>query len=269
MGADADAAGRGGDVRAGRFELALVLLGHALLYVVLNGNFDHDYDAQQYGRIALEIARGEYQLATHPFSQRFGVTAPAAVLFRLSGVSWLTATLWPLVCSLATIALVHGAAARAAGRRAALAAALLLATNLVQVRYSSRLLPDVVVSAFMLAGAVAISKTTPLVNVSRGQLVPYVITVNNNAGLLLADLTILDRIPLGFTYVQGSGRVDGVPAEPTVAGRDLSWTGLALASTEGRTVRLLLVVGGAGMLYLHHRNTDFPTDAPIAACAGS
>jgi 4-amino-4-deoxy-L-arabinose transferase-like glycosyltransferase len=155
----ADAGGpRGDDPRGSRNELALVLLGHALLYVVLNGNFDHDYDAQQYGRIAHEIARGEYQLATHPFSQRFAVTAPAAALFRLGGVSWVTATLWPLVCSLGTIALVHGAAARAAGRRAALAAALLLATNLVQVRFASRLLPDVVVSAWMLAAAVAIER---------------------------------------------------------------------------------------------------------------
>ena len=153
MGVDSPGGGRGS-----RIELALVLLGHALLYALLNGNFDHDFDAQQYGRIAFEISRGEYQLATHPFSQRFGVTVPAAGLFGLFGVSWVTATLWPLLCSLGTIALVHGAAARAAGRRAALAAALLLAINLVQVRYASRLLPDVVVSALMLAAAVAIDR---------------------------------------------------------------------------------------------------------------
>ena len=160
MGVDAAGGPRNGNGggRGSRIELALVLLGHALLYALLNGNFDHDFDAQQYGRIAFEISRGEYQPATHPFSQRFGVTVPAAGLFRLFGVSWVTATLWPLFCSLGTIALVHGAAARAAGRRAALAAALLLAINLVQVRYASRLLPDVVVSALMLAAAVAIER---------------------------------------------------------------------------------------------------------------
>jgi uncharacterized repeat protein (TIGR01451 family) len=37
----------------------------------------------------------------------------------------------------------------------------------------------------LLAGAVAITKTTPLIDVTRGQLVPYTITVNNLAGLLL------------------------------------------------------------------------------------
>ncbi len=95
-----------------------------------------------------------------------------------------------------------------------------------------------------LNGSLAVSKTTPLVNVTRGQLVPYVITVNNAAGLLLTDLTIVDRFPAGFSYVEGSARVDGVPTEPSVAGRELSWSGLVIAGTEVRTVQLLLAVGG-------------------------
>ena len=71
-----------------------------------------------------------------------------------------------------------------------------------------------------LAGSLSISKTTPLLNVTRGQLVPYVITVNNRAGLLLTDVSIVDRLPAGFTYVEGSALLDGVPTEPSVAGRD-------------------------------------------------
>jgi uncharacterized repeat protein (TIGR01451 family) len=71
-------------------------------------------------------------------------------------------------------------------------------------------------------GTIAISKATPLVNVTRGQLVPYVITVNNLAGLLLTDVSIVDRFPAGFTYVEGSALLDGVPTEPSVAGRGLS-----------------------------------------------
>jgi uncharacterized repeat protein (TIGR01451 family) len=94
-----------------------------------------------------------------------------------------------------------------------------------------------------LAGSIAISKTTPLLNVARGQLVPYVITVNNRAGLLLTDMSIVDRLPAGFTYVEGSARLDGVPAEPSVAAGALSWNGLVIAGTQVRTVRLLLAVG--------------------------
>jgi large repetitive protein len=92
-------------------------------------------------------------------------------------------------------------------------------------------------------GSIAISKTTPLVNVTRGQLVPYVITVNNVAGLLLTDVTIVDRFPAGFTYVPGSALLDGVPAEPLLAGRELRWNGLAIAGTQVRTLKLLLAVG--------------------------
>ena len=95
-----------------------------------------------------------------------------------------------------------------------------------------------------LSGSVAISKATPLLDVSRGQLVPYVITVNNVAGLLLTDVSIVDRVPAGFSYVAGSALLDGVPVEPSVAGRELTWSGLVMAGTQVRTVKLLLAVGG-------------------------
>jgi uncharacterized repeat protein (TIGR01451 family) len=94
-----------------------------------------------------------------------------------------------------------------------------------------------------LEGSVAISKTTPLLDVTRGQLVPYVITVNNVSGMLLTDVSVVDRFPAGFTYVERSAMLDGVPTEPTLAGRELTWSGLVLAGTQVRTLKLLLAVG--------------------------
>jgi uncharacterized repeat protein (TIGR01451 family) len=94
-----------------------------------------------------------------------------------------------------------------------------------------------------LDGAVAISKTTPSRNVSRGHLVPYVITVNNVLGVDLSDLAIVDRYPAGFRYVEGSARIDGVPVEPVSIGRELIWNDLGLSSTGTRTLVLLLAVG--------------------------
>ena len=44
-------------------------------------------------------------------------------------------------------------------------------------------------------------------------------------------------------YDEGSARLDGVPTEPTVVGNQLSWSGLVIAGTEVRTVKLLLAVG--------------------------
>jgi large repetitive protein len=94
-----------------------------------------------------------------------------------------------------------------------------------------------------LGGALAISKTTPLLNVTRGQLVPYQITVHNVAGLLLSDVSIVDRFPAGFTYVAGSALLDGVPTEPSAAPGTLSWNGLIITGTQVRTLRMLLAVG--------------------------
>src|SRR4030095_12843316 len=95
----------------------------------------------------------------------------------------------------------------------------------------------------MIARSLAASKTPPLLIVTRGQLVPYVITVNNRAGRLVTDVSIVDRLPAGFTYIEGSALLDGVPTEPSVVGRELSWNGLVIAGTQVRTVRLLVTVG--------------------------
>jgi uncharacterized repeat protein (TIGR01451 family) len=96
----------------------------------------------------------------------------------------------------------------------------------------------------VLDGAVAITKTTPSINVSRGQLVPYSITISNELGMELLDLSIVDRFPAGFRYVEGSARVDGVPIEPTVDGQELLWTDLGIGSDSSRSLLLLLAVGG-------------------------
>ena len=94
-----------------------------------------------------------------------------------------------------------------------------------------------------IVGTIAISKTTPLINVTRGQLVPYTITVNNVSGMLLTAVNIVDRIPAGFAYVEGSALLDDVPTEPSVNRLTLSWNGLTLAGTQVITVKLLLAAG--------------------------
>jgi uncharacterized repeat protein (TIGR01451 family)/fimbrial isopeptide formation D2 family protein len=91
--------------------------------------------------------------------------------------------------------------------------------------------------------AVAITKTAALINVSRGELVPYTIRVNNVFGVPLYDIGIVDRFPAGFKYVPGSARLDGAPLEPRISGRELVWDGLELQVGSARTIQLLLVVG--------------------------
>ena len=94
-----------------------------------------------------------------------------------------------------------------------------------------------------LSAVVAITKTTPSLNVTRGQLVPYTITINNSGGFALSDLRIVDRFPAGFSYVEGSARLDGVPTEPAIAGLELSWPGVGVPASSSRRLQLLLAVG--------------------------
>ena len=91
--------------------------------------------------------------------------------------------------------------------------------------------------------SVTVTKTTPLVHVARGQLVPYIITLANGIAVNLPDVTVVDRFPAGFRYVEGSARLDGEPREPELAGRELTWTGLTVTPDRRHELRLLLAVG--------------------------
>jgi uncharacterized repeat protein (TIGR01451 family) len=92
-------------------------------------------------------------------------------------------------------------------------------------------------------GAIGLIKTTPSLNVSRGDLIPYEIVFTNQLSVDLTDLTVRDRFPAGFRYIEGSARVDGTPMEPTMAGRVLEWPNLTSRIGESRTIVLLLAVG--------------------------
>jgi uncharacterized repeat protein (TIGR01451 family)/fimbrial isopeptide formation D2 family protein len=94
-----------------------------------------------------------------------------------------------------------------------------------------------------LDGAIAVTKTTPVVNASRGQMIPYIITVTNSYGADLTEVSIVDRFPAGFRYVEGSARFDSVPTEPVIAGRELSWSSQTLAMDGRHEIKLLLAVG--------------------------
>jgi uncharacterized repeat protein (TIGR01451 family) len=94
-----------------------------------------------------------------------------------------------------------------------------------------------------LGGAVAISKTSSAVDVVKGELVPYTITVSNVFGAPLYDIRIVDRFPAGFKYVAGSARLDGQPVEPLINGLEAFWDDLDLQVNQRRVIKFLLVVG--------------------------
>ncbi|MGH9569142.1 MAG: hypothetical protein ACRD4F_05855 [Candidatus Angelobacter sp.] len=94
-----------------------------------------------------------------------------------------------------------------------------------------------------IAGSFSITKTTPLLNVTRGQLVPYTITIGSLLGASAQGVQVVDRYPAGFRYIKGSARLNGVPTEPTVTAGQLTWSGLNFDSDDHPAITLLLAVG--------------------------
>ncbi|MFM2087898.1 MAG: hypothetical protein RLZZ237_2767, partial [Pseudomonadota bacterium] len=91
--------------------------------------------------------------------------------------------------------------------------------------------------------SIMVTKTTPMVNVTRGDLVPYTITASNPKAATLGATEVRDLIPAGFKYRTGSASRDGVPAEPVVDGRNLVWRENGFAPNEKKTYKLMLMVG--------------------------
>ena len=100
----------------------------------------------------------------------------------------------------------------------------------------------------ILGGAIRVVKTTPIVNVAKGDLVPYTVTVTNTLSAALTNIDLVDQMPAGFKYRSGSAFLNGVGVTPTASGRTLRWANLTFAANEQKTFKLLLVVGsGVGV----------------------
>jgi uncharacterized repeat protein (TIGR01451 family) len=114
----------------------------------------------------------------------------------------------------------------------------------------------------VLQGAIVVTKTTPMVNVSRGGLVPYTITARNTLAGAITGITLTDRTPAGLRYREGSASINGLPVEPQQAGRMLSWPNQGFAAGEEKTLKLVLTVG-AGVGEGEHVNQAFAANAIV------
>jgi uncharacterized repeat protein (TIGR01451 family)/fimbrial isopeptide formation D2 family protein len=123
-----------------------------------------------------------------------------------------------------------------------------------------------------LDGAVAISKVAGMATATRGQLVPYTITLDNTLAAPLFDLDVVDTFPAGFKYVSGSASIDGIAAEPLVDGRVLTWSDIDLGFNQSRKITLLLVVGsgvGEGEYVNTAQAIDIYTNSPASGVASA
>lgn len=90
-----------------------------------------------------------------------------------------------------------------------------------------------------------VSKTTPVASVRLGAAVPFNLEFSNSSASGVAGAEFVDFMPAGFTYLQGSARLNGVATEPLINGRELVWPNQTLASGATSTLTLSMILGAA------------------------
>ena len=88
-----------------------------------------------------------------------------------------------------------------------------------------------------------VTKAALMPTVSAGRAVPYRITVVNPEPTAFVGVTVVDLLPEGFRYQDGSSAIDGVPVDARVRGRDVQYRGLTIPAGGELTVSLVAVAG--------------------------
>ena len=76
---------------------------------------------------------------------------------------------------------------------------------------------------------ILVTKTVNRPTVSIGDIVVFTLRGTNQAGTAMT-IDVIDYMPPGFSYVTGSGKLDGVATEPTLSGADLIWEDVFLGA---------------------------------------
>jgi len=135
--------------------LVCILVTHTVLWLGLKPATPHSDDLN-YVEEGDRIFSSDYTLSESPKSQRFTVIIPVKTFRLLLGSSPYATSLWPLLCSLLTIAAVF-LLLWPANPQVAGSASLLLTFNIEQIIYASVAFPDVVVSLFACMAAALLS----------------------------------------------------------------------------------------------------------------
>ena len=119
-----------------------------------------------------------------------------------------------------------------------------------------------------IAGDVFVSKQASKDVAAIGDFVQYKVLVQNGVGQgSVTNLMVIDRLPVGFRYVAGSAKVDGVTvADPAVGtdGRDLSFPIAALGADSAVDVRYVTEITSGASLG-QARNAAFVTGPSVAS----
>lgn len=110
------------------------------------------------------------------------------------------------------------------------------------------------------SGDISVAKIALRRQIRRGEEAPFAIIVTNHAGSSATGLTIVDTLPSGFRYVEGSATIGGVVATPVIDGRRVVFEGINVPANAAVEIRLrMLALSSAGPG--EHVNRASVTDA--------
>ncbi|MBW9052284.1 DUF7507 domain-containing protein [Rhizobium mesosinicum] len=94
---------------------------------------------------------------------------------------------------------------------------------------------------------ITVTKVADLRFIRRGEQAPFTIRVSNNTSARVTGLTVVDTMPAGFRFVEGTATVDGVKVTPQVAGRQIRFPDISVDGRSVVEIRLrLLALSTAG-----------------------
>jgi uncharacterized repeat protein (TIGR01451 family) len=85
---------------------------------------------------------------------------------------------------------------------------------------------------------IEITKQAGLRQIRRGEKAPFTIVVTNKANRMVSGVNVVDTIPAGFRFVEGSASIDGEAATPVVAGANVTFKNLRLEPNGQVVIRL-------------------------------
>ncbi|GLQ55500.1 DUF7507 domain-containing protein [Devosia nitrariae] len=96
-------------------------------------------------------------------------------------------------------------------------------------------------------GDIAIAKVAFLRHIRRGEEAPFAITISNLSPTAATGLTVIDTLPSGFRFVEGSASIDGVAATPVVEGLRVIFENVTVPANSQIEIRLrMLALSSAG-----------------------
>lgn len=97
---------------------------------------------------------------------------------------------------------------------------------------------ETLLSPSLAVEGLSMSKTTPLVLVDRGDVVPYTITILNENPFFAGLYELTDTLPEGLIYIPGTATIDGVAASVTFTAGQITWTDIEVPALDDLVLTL-------------------------------